>query len=149
MTFTQQMQNKHHKSGMSLIELMIVIAIMALIGAVGVPLVRGQLEKARISTTKQTLKNVQQAINMFETDIGRFPERLQDLVKKPSVSQYYEEDLISEWTTAYMKEIPKDGWKKKLKYRLTPEGTNPYELYSTGPSGKGKLNTDAISVWKK
>jgi hypothetical protein len=47
------------------------------------------------------------------------------------------------------KKVPTDGWDKPLQYHPTPEGENPFELYSYGSSkGKAMPKEKWLDVWK-
>src|SRR5438067_10267606 len=128
-------QQRHLRTGFSLIEIMIVITIMALVIGVAVPALIGRLNKAKITTARTTLHTLEQAISMYYTDTGRYPATLRDLVKKPK-----EESIAKKWQEGgYLKktELPDDPWDNKYQYKLTPQAQHPYELYSYGSGGKG------------
>ena len=137
------------RSGFTLIELLIAIAIVGIIAGVTVPLFMNMLKGARIKTTKQSLKMTQSALGLFKIDLGVLPLQLNDLVRRPSVSDHYDQEQVSEWAEGgYLKKVPKDAWKKKFHYRLTPEGEHPYELYSYGRKGKkGVKKSEWIRAW--
>lgn len=133
------------RAGFTFIELIIGIAILVILAATVGPMVMGQLEKAKISTTKTNLKSIKSAIDMFRIDIGKYPAKLRDLVEKPR-----EETLAKKWQKGgYLEggELPKDGWNEDFQYKVTAGGKNPYELYSYGPQGPGAPDTEKLSVW--
>lgn len=134
--------NKH---GFTLIEIMIAIVILGLLVGIGGYSVMNILKNAKVKTTKQTLKGIQQAINMFQVDTSTYPEKLTDLAKRPA-----NEEVAANWGPApYMdKEPGNDAWNNKYVYKLTPEGENPYELYSYGPDGKKTPKNEWLNVWK-
>ena len=127
------------RSGFSLIELLVAIAIMGLILAIAVPAYRNLQKGAKIKTAKQSIKMIQQAVEFFELDVGRVPQTINDLVRRPVEGDYYDAEMVSNWAQGgYIKgsKIPKDPWKNKFQYKLKFEGKYPYELYSYGPNGK-------------
>lgn len=133
------------RSGFTFIELVIAIAILAILALVVGPMVMGQLEKARVSGTTSNLKSLKTAIDMFKVDTARYPTKLRDLVEKPR-----EEAVARNWTKGgYIEggELPKDAWGEDFQYKRTAEGKTPYELYSYGPNGPGASKEEWISVW--
>ncbi len=61
-----------HKKGFTLIELLVVITILAILAGAAVPYVQNYLDDARISTAKNDLNEIRNAIMRFETDNGEF-----------------------------------------------------------------------------
>jgi general secretion pathway protein G len=142
MTFSRSVRD-----GFTFIELVIAIAILALLALVVGPLVMGQLDKARMSSTRSNLTSIKTAIDMFKVDTGKYPTKLRDLVEKPK-----EEAIARSWQKGgYLQgaEVPQDAWKEDFVYKRTAEGKNPYELYSYGPNGASAPKEEWISVWKE
>ncbi len=131
------------RQGFSLMEIMIVIAIMGLLAAVIGPRVVGFLSGAKTDTTKQSLRGLKSAIEMFNIKLGDYPDSLKDLYKKPA-----NEDLAKDWTEPYIEEKKLvDPWKHKFQYTKTPGQKHPFELYSYGPKGKAASKDERIDVW--
>lgn len=144
---TSQACEGERRRGFTLIELVIAMAILALLALVVAPAVMNQLEKAKISSTKDKLKSVKTAIDMFRVDTGKYPTKLRDLVEKPK-----EEAVARNWIKGgYIEggEEPKDAWNEDFVYKRTVDGKNPYELYSYGPNGPGAAKEDWLSVWNQ
>jgi general secretion pathway protein G len=101
--------------------------------AVIVPQLFNYLERSKRDTAKTTLLNFRQAITLYQTDTGRLPDSLRDLIKRPA-----NEEVRTSWSGPYLpkKSVPLDPWGKKYVYKVTPDSENPYELYSRGKSGK-------------
>lgn len=135
---------KKLKSGFSLGELMIYIAIVGMLLAVIVPNFLSYLEKSRRSTTQSNLKALESAILLYQVDTGQYPQRLSDLIKKPT-----DERIVKKWAGPYIKqkEIPNDGWSNRFEYKQTPQAEHKYSLYSYGPNGKGSPKSEWIDVW--
>ena len=68
--------------GFTLIELLVVCAIIATLLLIAVPRYFGSLQQAQESTLKQNLALMRDAIDKHFGDTGRYPEALDDLVKK-------------------------------------------------------------------
>ncbi len=132
---------RHAKEAFTLVEIMIALFIIGIVVGGAFVVIPGYLERAYLSATKTTLKNVQTSILMFKQDTGKYPESLADLYKSPG---------IEGWRGPYggLKGWPEDGWGKRLVYHLTPDGQNPYELYSYGSTaGRQTPKEKRVSAW--
>ena len=138
---------KSTQSGFSLMELMIALAVLGLIMAAVGPALMNRYKSARKKTAITSVKMIHGAVETFELDLGKIPQRLNDLIKRPATNDYYDQEMVSNWQDGgYIKggKIPRDPWKNKFKYNLTPNSTNRYELYSYGPNGKGSPKSEWI-----
>ena len=128
--------------GFTLAELMIVILIMGVLMGIGIPAYWAFAERAKKRATRTTLTNIQQQIQMFKSDTGKYPQKLSDLVDKPSGA------LGKEWEGPYFKKEPRDGWKQEFEYKRTPGGKHSFDLYSYGKGGpEDSSEEDEINVW--
>ena len=135
----------HARAGFTLAEILIAITIVAIMGAIAVPSYLAYSKKANTTAAKATLNNLAMGIEEFQADTGRYPETLQDLVKKP-----LNEELATGWDGPYGIKgttIPKDPWKIPYQYTVTPEGE--FELYSYGPKKKTAPQTEWIRAQKQ
>jgi len=131
-------------AGMTLIEIMIVLAIIGLVAAIGGPIVFNIYENAKVNATKQSIRGVQNAIKLFNLATQAYPQKLKDLVTRPA-----DPDVAANWgPKPYMDKEPIDSWGKKFVYKLTPDGEHEYELYSYGSGGKKAPKAEWINVWK-
>jgi general secretion pathway protein G len=135
------------RSGFTLIELVVAIAILAVLAAIVGPAIMNKIDNARKSATLSNLKTLKTAIDTFKSGTGRYPAKLHDLVEKPK-----EEAVARNWQKGgYIEggELPQDSWHEDFQYKRTPEAKNPYELYSYGPNGAGAPKDEWISVWNR
>ena len=132
------------QTGFSLIELLVVLTIIALLGAVIGPQLIGNLSDAKSDTTKIQIEDFGAALDLFYLDNGRYPtteEGLRALIFAPA-------DLGA-WDGPYLKKntIPQDAWGND--YRYEAPGTNGlYDLYSYGAdnaAGGADENRDLVS----
>ncbi len=105
--------------GFSLLELMVVITIIGLIAGVTSVAVLGALHEAEVKTTRESLRETGNLLDLFVVRHGRYPtteEGLAILVKEKLV-----------------KKVPEDAWKRPLLYTAEPGG---YSLRSLGSDGQ-------------
>ena len=130
----QMFKKNKSRSGFTLVELMAVLLIIALLAGVAAKNIMGQIEKAKVNSTKATLSNLHQAVNMFKIDTGRYPTEevgLWELVEEPTDVYGWVEGGYLEQTT-----VPRDGWKNEFVYMLNPESGKPFVIISYGADGK-------------
>jgi len=70
------------RSGFTLIELIVVMAIIATLLTIALPRYFGSVERSKEVTLRQSLNVMRDAIDKFNADTGRYPEKLEDLVEK-------------------------------------------------------------------
>jgi general secretion pathway protein G len=69
------------RRGFTLIELIVVMAIVALLVSIAAPRYFHSIERARENTLRSSLHVMRDAIDQFESDKGRYPESLDELVE--------------------------------------------------------------------
>ena len=115
--------------GFTLLELMVVLAILALLGGLVGPKVLDYLGKAKSRTAIVQIAELEQALDNFKLDVGRYPtteEGLDALVKRPASANL--------WSGPYIKEVPKDPWNNPYKY-ANPGAGGGVEILSLGADG--------------
>lgn len=118
-------------AGFSLLEMLIVIAIIGLLAALVLPRLTGAFGKAEVQTTRATLVQLTTSLQEFRTDNGRYPteqEGLRALLTKP--------EGLETWKGPYLEKttLPKDAWNRDFIYKIDP--TFGFELISLGADGK-------------
>lgn len=103
------------RRGFTLVEMLLVIAIIGLIAALIGPQIAKSFQKGQVQTTRAQLENLSTAVESFYTDTGRYPteaEGLKALVEKV--------DGLAGWNGPYLKKkvLPKDGWGGDFVYKL-------------------------------
>ena len=111
--------------GFTLIELMVVMAIIGTLLAIVAPRYFGSVEHARETALKQDLAVMREAIGQFHGDLGRYPDNLNELVAK-----------------RYLKRIPVDPITERSDTWLAvahpdPNVTGMYDITS-GAEGVGR-----------
>lgn len=125
-------------SGMTLLEIMVVIVIIGMIASLVGVSVLDQLDESKKKSTKVQIQNIASALDLYKLDFGQYPstsEGLQALVSP------------GENKNPYMKNVPKDEWSKEFIYIApgTHEGAG-YDLESYGPDGQDGGGDD-IESW--
>jgi len=128
------MMRTNKNKGFTLVELMAVLLIIALLAGVAARNFMGTTEKAKVTTTKATLKMLHGAVNMFKLDTGRYPTEdmgLLELVEQPT-------DVTGWAPGGYLEttQVPLDAWKNEFVYQLNPESGKPFVIISYGADGK-------------
>ena len=100
-----QLNKSRRQGGFTLMELLVVLAILGLLVSLVGPQVLNQLGGAKTKTTKIQIKDLEQSLEMYKLDVGRFPstsEGLNALVDKPGNA--------AGWNGPYLKggKVPSD-----------------------------------------
>jgi general secretion pathway protein G len=122
------------RKGFTMVELMAVLVILGLLMAVVVRNFVGTTDKARVTTTKASLRSLHFAVNQFKMDTGRYPteeEGLIVLVEPPLEEEDYQPGGYLETT-----DIPQDGWGQDFEYRRWTDSGKPFEIISYGADGE-------------
>ena len=124
-------------AGFTLVELLVVLAILTLLAGLVGPRVLGQLGGAKSKTAAVQIADIDKALELFKLDVGRFPtteEGLEALVQKPA-------SVSSGWAGPYLKgTVPNDPWGKPYRYQIGANGA--VDIQSLGadgaPGGEGE-----------
>ena len=98
------------EAGFTLIEIMVVLVIIAILGALIAPQILGQVDEARVTAAKQDIRTLGTALDFYKLDNFRYPttdQGLRALVEKP------DDPSVRNWRAGgYLKSttIPKDPW---------------------------------------
>ena len=143
---TPQRPLLRRQRGFTLIELMVVLAIIGVLAALIVPNVLGRADEARVTAARTDVGNLMQALKLYRLDNQRFPsaeQGLQALVTRPTV-----EPLPLNWKP-YVEKLPRDPWGRPYQY-LNPGLQGEVDVLSLGadgqPGGEG-FNAD-IGSWQ-
>lgn len=117
--------------GFTLMELLVVLAILGLLMSLVGPRVLNQLGGAKTKTAGIQIKDLEQSLEMYKLDVGRFPstdEGLEAVVSQPS--------RAAGWNGPYLKksEIPRDPWGNEYEYSF-PGKNAEFDLISLGADG--------------
>jgi len=119
--------------GFTLVELLVVLAILGMLAALVGPQVLNQLGGAKSKSAQIQIRDLEQALELYKLDVGRFPnnaEGLEALVQAPGGARG--------WNGPYLKkdQVPVDPWGNAYEYRFpAPDGVG-YEIVSFGADGR-------------
>lgn len=134
------------RAGVTLIEMMVVVTIIALFAALVLPKMMGQADKARKTAARAQINAYTTALGSYKLDTGVFPtteQGLQALRVKP--------DGVENWQGPYVqKEIENDPWGHPYLYRFPGEHGDEPDIVSYGADGQpgGDGNNADILSWK-
>lgn len=119
-----------------MVELLVVLAILALLAGLVGPRLMNQFGGAKVKTTRLQIEELTKTLDVYKLDVGAYPtteEGLQALMTKPSAAK--------NWNGPYMKgQLPQDPWNKPYQYALSAGGE--VEITSLGadgaPGGEGE-----------
>jgi general secretion pathway protein G len=142
------MRNRRRLSqaGVTLIEMLVVVTIIALFAALVAPKILGRADQARVTAAKVQIQNFENALAQYKLDTGVFPtteQGLKALREKP--------EGVNSWRGPYLpKDAPADPWGREYIYKYPGDHGDEPDITSLGadgePGGEG-LNAD-IPSWK-
>ncbi|KAG9614259.1 hypothetical protein KCV01_g617, partial [Aureobasidium melanogenum] len=127
MRTTRTLRHRHAR-GFTLLEMLAVIVLIGIIGAIVVTQVGKNVDKGKYGAGKAQLTTLSQKIENYALDNGTPPHELGDLITKPADA--------SNWQGPYAKESDlKDPWGHAFGYRYPGEHGN-FDLVFYGQDGK-------------
>jgi len=109
------------RKGFTLVEILVVVAIMGILATVTTLAVTRHMDKGRDSATKETIRVLKVAVNTYYIDTGRYPASLSGLLR---------DDGSTGWKGPYIEREPQDGWGRAFRYTAAADGG--YEIRSGG-----------------
>ena len=127
---------KSRQFGFTLIEILIVVAIIGLIAALIGPNLMGRFERSKEEITKAQVEMLSSAVQAFMIDMRRYPTSLEELINSTD----------PKWRGPYLAKriVPKDPWGRDYQYKC-PGDHGPFDLYSFGV--EGKLSDKSFTNW--
>lgn len=107
---------KSTHAGFTLIELVVVMAIIGLLLSIAAPRFLGSIENGKRTVQRQNVAVMRDAIDKFRGDLGRYPESLQELVDK-----------------RYLREVPVDPVTETREWRITAPSDVDHGVYDIAP----------------
>jgi general secretion pathway protein G len=119
------------RAGFTLVELLIAVAILAVLAAIAVPTYRSYYDRAKVAQAKSDVRGLENIINRYFSDNRQYPDSLADIGKA---------GMLDPWNHAYqyLKLFPydkKNAGKARKDHNLHPINSD-FDLYSMGKDGK-------------
>ena len=126
--------SRRRRAGFTLVEMLVVLAIIGLISALVGPRVISQLTDSRERAAELQIEGFKSALDIFFIDTGRFPtesEGLNALMQRPSGLQT--------WNGPYLRgeKVPLDPWGREYRYTSSGGSTS---ISTLGPNGTGNVS---------
>lgn len=137
------------RDGFTLLELVIVVAILSLLAAIIAPKMMGRADDAKIADAKVQIRNLETALKLYKLDNGAYPDTeqgLEALIEQPTTgnvpNKYREGGYLEQ------KKVPLDPWGNPYIY-VSPGIHGDFDILSYGSDGKeGGTGKDAdITNW--
>lgn len=134
--------------GFTLIEMMVVIAIIGILAALIAPKIMSRPDEARVVAAKQDIATLMQALDLYRLDNGRYPtteQGLAALVICPTISPVPNNCKAD----GYLERLPRDPWGGRYQY-LDPGVHGAIDIFSYGRDGKPESGRPAhvIGSWQ-
>ncbi len=134
------------QAGVTLIEMLVVVTIIALFAAIVAPKFFGKSDQARRVSCKTQINNFMTALGMYKLDTGTYPTTEQGLN-----ALRIRPDGVAQWNGPYLpQDIPNDPWQHPYLYKYPGDHGDEPDIVSLGqdgaPGGDG-LAADIVS-WK-
>lgn len=128
---TSSRSNRQRTAGMTILEILVVLTIIAMISAVVGPRLIGYLGRAKSETANLQIKQLGNAVQLFYIDVGRYPvgsEGLSVLMEAPAGE--------AAWAGPYMQSVEAlvDPWGRDYLYKELAEGGD-FGISSFGRDG--------------
>ncbi|HWJ95062.1 MAG TPA: type II secretion system major pseudopilin GspG [Telluria sp.] len=144
---SQRQLRRGIQRGFTLVEIMVVVVIIGILGALVVPKLLGRTGESRVTAAKVDISTLMQALKLYKLDNQRYPtteQGLQSLIQKPTTGP-----AANGWKAGgYVEKLPKDPWGNPYQY-LSPGVHGEVDVFSFGADGQaGGTGEDAdVGSW--
>ena len=128
------------QAGFTLVEMIVVIAIIGTLATMVVVRYAGHTDQAKAAAAKSQLAQLEDAVVSFQSQCGRLPRSLSELVEKPAGLDNWPEG-------GYLKKksVPKDPWGNDYVYTLRGRSFGIVSLGADGKEGGTGPDSDLSS----
>jgi general secretion pathway protein G len=129
--------------GFTLLEIIVVVAIIAILAAYIAPKVAGRVDDARISKAKSDIRVLESSLELYKLDNFLYPsteQGLEALVNKPSG------EGTKNWREGgYIKKLNKDPWGNQYQYSY-PGSNGEFDVFSLGADAAAGGEGEAADI---
>ena len=135
---------RQRQRGFTLLELLVVLAILGLLIGLVAPAALRQLESSKEKIAHQSVERIAGVLDIYKLDVGTYPtteQGLLALIARPSG--------VTRWNGPYLKgeKVPEDPWGRPFIYHNPSQRTgHEYDLYSLGRTGQPGGTGDAATI---
>lgn len=124
--------NPQSRRAITLIEILLVVAIMLVLASMVVPQLVNRQEQANIDATKLSIEGIAQSLKIYALDHdGQYPNNALGLRALIDPS-----DGDSQWRGPYLERNPNDAWGREFQYVFNATSSRvPFNIVSAGPDG--------------
>jgi general secretion pathway protein G len=121
------------RPGYSLMEILIAVAIIALLATLVAPRLFGQLDRSRVTAAETQIRMIETALDTMRLDIGRYPSEQEGLGLLITPS----EGVSALWTGPYLEDgVPNDPWGRPYLYAPAQTPADRGQVFSYGADGE-------------
>jgi general secretion pathway protein G len=125
---------RYAQRGFTLIEIMVVVVILSVLGALVVPQIIDKVDVAKVKRAQSDIRAIQTALDLYRLDNFKYPtteQGLQALVKQPA-----DPTITNYAASGYLKSLPKDPWGNVYLYASPGTDGRDYDIITFGRDGK-------------
>ncbi len=135
------------RRGFTLIEVLLVLAILGVIAAIVVPNLLGSQDRANVKSAKIQIKTIETDVQKYSIEhSGKLPASLSVLTEPWELDGIEQEPITDS--------IPKDPWGNEYHYEVGTNGRGPHQktkkpdIWSNGPDGQDDGgDNDDVNNW--
>ena len=145
---SQRLKGQRRQRGFTLVEIMVVVVIIGILGALVVPKQLGRTGESRVTAARVDISTLMSALKLYKLDNQRYPtteQGLQALIQKPTTGP-----AANGWKEGgYVERLPKDPWGNAYQYLSPGIHGGEVEIMSLGADGQpGGTGEDAdVGSW--
>jgi general secretion pathway protein G len=125
---------RNRSAGFTLIEIMVVVVILAVLGALVVPKILENVDKARVTRAQSDIRAIETALDLYRLDNFKYPTTEQGLMAL--VKQPVDSTITNYRSGGYLKSVPIDPWNNPYMYASPGADGRDYDITSFGRDGK-------------